>query len=74
MNKKEIQLSDDDKNVIVINKKQNLDKIMEINEDEDEDDIEIKAVNFFDKNNDMDNIEQETNIRKLGNKKKIEKI
>ena len=75
MNKKEIQLSDDNKNVIVINKKQNLDKIMEINEDEDEeeDDIEIKAVNFFDKKNDIDNIEQETNIRKLGNKKKIAK-
>ena len=77
-NEKEMQLSDDKKNIIVINKKQKLDKIMEINEEnEDEDDIEIKAVNFFDKkSSDIDidsNKDKETTIKKTINKKKIPK-
>ena len=69
--KKEISLSSDKKR-IVVNKKDNLDKIDEINEEEE---IEIgdKGLNFFDKESEEDSQEKKTGLKKIINKKKFGK-
>ena len=73
--KKDIKLSTD-KTRIVINKKQNLDQILELNEEQEENDLDIEFKinqNFFDKKSEIDNQDKKADIKKITHKKKISK-